>query len=165
MILKRLSFVEFCQHALYLITFIGLIVSCYLFFMHDAIEKSKKEATTVTKRSANCPFEAPSITICITPPFKPSISGKYNLSQSIRQYFSPWAIHFDQGSDFGNKTVQKLFEEFSYSNDLTFSDLNGDLNLGKNKRTHEFYPAITCFWRPNKFELHFFVKIKGRCHK
>ena len=131
--ISRLSLAKLCQYVLYCITFIGLLVSCYFLYMEEAIEKSSKKATTVTKRSGHHPYEAPSIIVCATPPFKASVSRKYNLSQPIRRYFSPWELlPFDYGK-FGNITVQDLFEEFTYTNDLIFADAERNLIQGKNE--------------------------------
>ena len=55
--------------------------------MDEAIEKTKKRATTVIKSSDERELEIPTVTICPKPGFKPSISEKYNLSNPARYLF------------------------------------------------------------------------------
>ena len=133
MTVNRLKFAKVCQHALYFVSFVGLFFLCFDLYMIGAIKKSQRKATTVTKRSEHGQYEAPSITICPMPAFKPSISAEYNLSNPIRNNFIPWSRDHKDTEIFGNKTVQELFEESTYSNDLTFIFEGKELNHGKNK--------------------------------
>ena len=52
-----------CQNGLYLISFAGLLLTCYFLYMEDAIQKSKDRETTVTKMSSVHPYEGDSIQI------------------------------------------------------------------------------------------------------
>ena len=82
-----LKFLKFCHYALYCITFICLLVSCYFLYMHEAILKSRTGAMTIIKRSEERQFEAPSLIICPEPGFKPSVTEKYNLTNAPRYVF------------------------------------------------------------------------------
>ena len=120
-IFNYLKLANFCHYFLCIITFIVLLVICYIFYIKDAIEESQLQAKTLTKRSMTLKFEPPAIIICPKPAFKPSISRLFNLSSPVRSIFlgDPW-------DKFKNITdVQELHEEFSDANDLTFLFPNG----------------------------------------
>ena len=55
--------------------------------MDEAIQKSKKRATTVIRSSEERKLEIPTLTVCPKPGFKPSVSKKYNLSHPARYLF------------------------------------------------------------------------------
>ena len=55
--------------------------------MDEAIQKSKKRATTVIRSSEERKLEIPTLTVCPKPGFKPSMSEKYNLSHPARFLF------------------------------------------------------------------------------
>ena len=76
------------QRTLHVIIFICLVVSCYFFYMKEAIEKYQRGATTVTRRSTDIDFEIPALTICANPPFKPSVAKLYNLEFPTRDLFT-----------------------------------------------------------------------------
>ena len=103
--------------------------------MKEAIEDFDKRATTVTTRSINHPYEAPAMTICSNPPFKPSISKLYNLTIPIRDLFylptNTTKRLYDQ--IFINESMKSLYEKFSYSEDLQFVFWMDKLTLGINQ--------------------------------
>ena len=76
--MKNTTLIRVCYYAIKSVIFILLSVACYFWYMKEAIEDFDKRATTVTTRSINHPYEAPAMTICSNPPFKPSISKLYN---------------------------------------------------------------------------------------
>ena len=80
MIVDFLQLVKFCHYLLYMLSFFGLLVPCYVFYMTDAIKESERGAMTVTKRSEAQEYEPPSVIFCPTPGFKSSTVKKYNLS-------------------------------------------------------------------------------------
>ena len=88
MTVKWLDVVKLCHYALCGIVFISLFVLCYFLYMDEAIEKSKKKATTTIRRSEERDFEIPTLIICPESGFKPSISKKYNLSNPARYMFN-----------------------------------------------------------------------------
>ena len=101
-----------------MITFIVLLVICYIFYIKDAIEESQTQAKTLTKRSMTLKFEPPAIIICPKPAFKPSISRLFNLSTPVRSIFLDIGDTLFKSENITD--VQELHEEFSYANDLTF---------------------------------------------
>ena len=120
--MRFLELTKFCHYALYLTSFIGLLVPCYLFYMQEAIKDSMQQATTVTKRSEQHKFEAPVIIICPEPNFKPSISKQLNVSVPVRDIFlteSDFTNFLDMNLPF-KENVQELYEQFSYTNDFTY---------------------------------------------
>ena len=113
--------------------FMSLLIVCYIFFMKDAIEKSKKGATTVTARQVKQEYESPDIILCPNPAFKPSISTKYEFQYPTRDLFNMHTNFTEQyKSIFENKTVWEVFEEFSYANDLEFKSFQVQLKEGAN---------------------------------
>ena len=76
--------VKLCHYLLHFLSFIGLLLLCYVLYMSEAIKESEREAMTVTKRSKPIEIEPPTITVCPNTGFKPSISKLYNLSTSFR---------------------------------------------------------------------------------
>ena len=122
-----------CQFTINCVIFFSLLVSCYFLYMDDAIEKSKRKATTFTKRSESIEFEVPAIIICPEPPFKQSVSEKYNLSVPARFVFRLDKSFNNVNDIFGNKTIQYLHEEFSYAKDLNFVYHGVDLKPGVNE--------------------------------
>ena len=140
--MDSLKLAKLCHYLIYGIAFISLSFLCYFLYMNEAIEKSKIGATTVIKRTENLPYESPTIIVCPEPRFKPSVSRKYNLSSPARDIFSPWMgdffITFIKDT-FHNRTVQDVYEEFTYSNnDLMFVYENTYLELGKNEVKHKY---------------------------
>ena len=135
--MDSLKWAKLCHYLLYGIAFISLFFSCYFLYMNEAIEKSKIGATTMIKRSENLPYETPTIIVCPKPHFKPSMYGKYNLSNSPGDFFTPWMGHLLMPfieATFQNRTFEDLFEESSYSkNDLMFLYDGTYLKLGKNQ--------------------------------
>ena len=61
------------------------------------------------------------------------MSRKYNLNHPVRDYFESWSADQLEKKVFYSKTVQEMFEEFTYSNDLTFVYEGVDLVSGKNE--------------------------------
>ena len=101
-----------------MITFVVLLVICYIYYIKDAIEESQTQAKTLTKRSMTLKFEPPAIIICPKPAFKPSISRLFNLSTPVRDIFLGTGDPLFKSENITD--VQELHEEFSYANDLTF---------------------------------------------
>ena len=87
MTVKWVDVAKLCHYALCGITFISLFVLCYFLYMDEAIEKSKKRATTLIRSFDERELEIPTLTICPQPGFKPSTSKKYNLSHPARFLF------------------------------------------------------------------------------
>ena len=84
----------------------------------------RKKATTVTTKPKEFGFEAPAITICPYPAFKPSISEEFK--HPARDLF---LMPTPNKHLFNNKTVRSLFEEFSYANDIEFLAFDGNNSL------------------------------------
>ena len=84
----------------------------------------QKKATTVTTKPKEFAFEAPTITICPYPAFKPSISEEFKYP--VRDLF---LMPTPNKHLFNNKTVRSLFEEFSYANDIEFLVFDGNNSL------------------------------------
>ena len=125
---------KFIQFRLKAAIFIALLVVCYFFFMKEAMEKSVQGETRIKERSVNLGFENPAVVICSSPPFKPSISDQYGFEYPTRDLFNmrtPFSQKFKYL--FADKTVRKLFEEFSYANDLEFRALGMLLKVGDNE--------------------------------
>ena len=120
---------KYCRNATHLIAFIGLLIPCYFLYMEDAIQKSKDRATTVTRQSQQEEYEVPTITICADPIVKKSVTKKYPLHQPPRFVFN------DVGGQifFENRTVQEVWDEFTYSKDFNIIYDGVDLHLGTNK--------------------------------
>ena len=131
----KLELAKFCHHALHMVSFVSLLVPCYLFYMQKAIKDSQQKATTVTKRSEHLAFDSPVIIICPQPNFKPSISSKFSLSIPDRDLFiteSDFWEFLDVNFIY-NQTVKELYEQFTYNNDFTYLYKGTDLYLGKNE--------------------------------
>ena len=83
---------KFLQYALKFAIFTLLLVVCYIYFMKEAIEQFKKEATTVTERSIPIEdlggFKSPAIVVCPNPAFKPSISDLHGFAYPTRDLFN-----------------------------------------------------------------------------
>ena len=133
--MKFLEWARFCHQFLRLIAFSSLLVLCYVFYMQEAIKDSEQKATTVTKRSENHEYEAPVITICPEPSFKPSISRQFNINVPVRDIFLRKLdfTDFVDANFLQNKTFQKMYEEFTYNNAFTYIYEGADLHLGKNE--------------------------------
>ena len=151
-----------CKFTLEFILFIGLVISCYFFFMIEAIEKFNRGATTVTKRSIDLPYEYPTLIFCPNPPFKPSVLKNNDLKIPIRDVFTQKTKITKRiyQTIFPNQTVPDLYREFSYDNDITFVfedpfNMNAfiDLKSGKNK-----FGSLEVTWK--KIETTTF----GTCH-
>ena len=151
-----------CKFTLKFILFISLVISCYFFFMIEAIEKFNRGATTVTKRSIYLPYEYPTLIICPNPSFKPSVSKKHGLKIPIRDIFNQKTKITKRiyQNIFPNHTVPDLYNEFSYHSDITFVfedpyNINAfiDLKSGKNK-----FGSLEIEWK--KIE----VSSLGTCH-
>ena len=137
MTMSYMEVAKFCHYLLYFLSFIGLLVPCYVLYMKDAIKESKNGAITITKRSEAIQYEPPTIIFCPKPDFKHSISKKYNLSIPIRDIFSQsyWFQNLDMG--WLQKTnVIELYDEFQLAKELTFVFYGHDLNFGKNEIYH-----------------------------
>ena len=78
----------------------------------------------MTTKPKEFAFEAPAITICPYPAFKPSISEEFKYP--ARDLFLMPTPHKHL---FNNKTVRSLFEEFSYANDIEFLVFDGNNSL------------------------------------
>ena len=85
---------------------------------------NQKKATTVTTKAKEFAFEAPAITICPYPAFKPSISEEFKYPARDLFLMPTPNKHL-----FNNKTVRSLFEEFSYANDIEFLVFDGNNSL------------------------------------
>ena len=118
----KLELAKVCHHALYLVSFISLLIPCYFLYMQEAIKDSEQKATTVTQRSEPHASETPVIIICPQPNFKPSISSKFNMSFPDRDLFVSVAdfTEFLDMNNIDNQTVQELYEQFTYSNDFIY---------------------------------------------
>ena len=114
--------------------FMILLISCYFFYMRDALDKFHRGATTVTKRSIELPYEYPSLTICTNPPFKPSVSKKYELEIPTRDLFISESDTTKKifETKFMNKTMENLYRNFSYDGDVTFNYYGKELKSGIN---------------------------------
>ena len=151
-----------CKFTLEFILFISLVISCYFFFMIEAIKKFNRGATTVTKRSIDLPYEYPTLIICPNPSFKPSVSKKYVIDIPIRDLFTQTTKITKRiyQNIFPNQTVPDLYREFSYDSDITFVfedpyNINAfiDLKSGKNK-----FGSLEIAWK--KIE----ASSLGTCH-
>lgn len=111
--------------------------------MKEAIEDYQRAATTVTTRSIDQEFEPPALTFCSNPPFKPSKSKKYQLDFPARDlFYVPTNITKQIYEErFNNKTVQEMYEEFSYSDELKFVFWDEYLTVGKNKLKYVYEGA------------------------
>ena len=74
----------------------------------------------MTTKPENSDFEAPAITICPYPAFKPSISEEFKYP--ARDLFLMPTPH---KYIFQNKTVRTMFEAYSYANDIEFLVFDG----------------------------------------
>ena len=106
--------------------------------MNEAIEKFKKEATTVTERSIPIDdlggYNSPAIVICPHPAFKPSIVELNGFKYPTRDLFNMRTPFSEKYKYLFNKTtVRSLFDNFSYADDLTFKGYGTTLNEGKNE--------------------------------
>ena len=125
---------KFIQFGLKSAIFIILLVVCYVVLMMEAIEKSAKEATTISERSVDLGFEYPDVVICSYPTFKPSVSELYNFKYPTRDLFNmKTAFSEEYKYIYGNKTVRSVFETFSYADDLEFWALGNPLKEGSNE--------------------------------
>ena len=107
---------KICQISLNFIIFISLGVICYFYLMEEAIIKSKRRAKTITSRQEKSEIEYPAIIICPYPGFKPSLSQK--LKYAAKDLFR----HKTSGKHlFVNKTVSKVFEEYTYGDSIKIS--------------------------------------------
>ena len=114
--------------------FISLLTVCYFFFMKEAMEKSAQGETRVNEKSVNLGFESPAAVICSSPSFKPSISEQYGFEYPTRDLFTMRTPFSDKNKHlFSDKTVRKLFEDFSSGNDLEFRVLGKLLKEGHNE--------------------------------
>ena len=78
----------------------------------------------MTTKPKEFAFEAPAITICPYPAFKPSISEEFKYPARDLFLMPTPKKHL-----FNNKTVRSLFEEFSYANDIEFLVFDGNNSL------------------------------------
>ena len=125
---------KFIQFGLKSAIFIILLVVCYVFLMMEAIEKSAKEATTISERSVDLGFEYPDVVICSYPTFKPSVSELYDFKYPTRDLFNMKTLFSEEYKYiYGNKTVRSVFETFSYADDLEFWALGNPLKEGSNE--------------------------------
>ena len=136
---NSMELAKFCHYLLYFLSFLGLLIPCYVFFMNDAINESKEGATTVTKRSEALEIELPSLIFCPKPSFKQSVSNQYNLSIPVRDIFfnSLWLL---DNENLGMKSllernVKELYDELHYNDDITFLFNGVDVKLGENNIT------------------------------
>ena len=121
---------KICQILLKFIVFVGLGIICYFHLIEDAIKKSDKRATTITSRHEDSGFEYPAIIICPYPGFKPSLSQKLKYAAKDLFKYETSDKHL-----FLNKTVSKVFEEYTYGDSIKIS-WGGGLTLlkeGENK--------------------------------
>ena len=107
---------EKAKSSLNFIIFVILGVICYFYLIEDAIKKSEKGATTITSRQKKSDIEYPAIIICPYPGFKPSLSQKLDYAAKDLFKFEASDKHI-----FDNKTVPKVFEEYTYGNSITFT--------------------------------------------
>ena len=107
---------KICQSLLKFIIFVSLGVICYFHLMEDAIKKSEKRATTITSRLEKNGFEYPAIIICPYPGFKPSLSQRLNYAAKDLFRYKTSDKHL-----FLNKTVSKVFDEYTYGNSIKIS--------------------------------------------
>jgi hypothetical protein len=133
--MKNTTLIKVCYYGIKSVIFISLSVACYFWYMNEAIEDFERKATTLTMRSIDHPYEAPAMTICSNPPFKPSISKLYNLTIPLRDLFylptNTTKRLYDQ--IFKNESMKFLYEKFSYSEDLQFVFWMDKLTLGINQ--------------------------------
>ena len=135
---NSMELAKYCHYLLHFLSFLGLLIPCYIFFMNDAINKSKNKATTVTKRSIPLETELPSLILCPKPSFKQSVSNQYNLSIPVRDIYSNLFWLFDENlgmKQLLEKNVKELYDELCYTNDITFLFNGFDLKLGENNIT------------------------------
>ena len=135
---NSMDIAKFCHYLLYFLSFFGLLVPCYVYFMNDAINESKNRATTVTKRLKALEIELPSLILCPKPSFKQSVFNQYNLSIPVRDIFTNPSWLFDENlgmKQLLEKNVKELYDELYYTNDITFLFNGLDLRLGENNIT------------------------------
>lgn len=125
---------KFIQFGLKAAIFITLLVLCIVYFMVDAIDKSVQGETRVKEKSVDIGFESPAVVICPSPSFKPSISENYGFEYPTRDLFNMRTPFSDKFKHlFINKTVRRLFEDFSYDDDLEFIFIGKILKHGDNE--------------------------------
>ena len=137
--MNSVQLAKFIQFGLKAAIFISLLTVCYFLFMKEALEKSAKGEKRVKEKSVNLGFESPAVVICSSPPFKASISEQYDFEYPTRDLFNMRSPFSDKNKHlFADKTVRKLFEDFSYGNDLEFRVFGMLLKEGDNKFGKDF---------------------------
>ena len=118
---NSMDIAKFCHYLLHFLSFFGLLVPCYVYFMNDAINESKNRATTVTKRLKALEIELPSLIFCPKSPFKQSVAKQYNLKVPVRDIFiNPRWPHVENWGmkSLLERNVKELYEELHYNEKL-----------------------------------------------
>ena len=79
---------KLCHYALDFMIFLSLLMFCYFLYMKEAINEYQEGAISVTKQEKELNLEAPALTICPNPSFKPSMSKMHELDIPTRDMFT-----------------------------------------------------------------------------
>ena len=120
-----------CLFGLKVMVFISLLIGCYFQYMKSALEDYFKNSITVVVRSEEITqYEAPAITVCANYDYKPSVQINNKFDFPTRNLFHGKIIRFLAMEDpksldrvydlFQNRSVEELFNNYTYANDLMF---------------------------------------------
>ena len=120
-----------CLYGLKIMVFISLLIGCYFQYMKSALEDYFKNSITVVVRSEEITqYEAPAITVCANYDYKPSVQINNKFDFPTRNLFQGKLLRFLAMEDpkqldrvydlFQNRSVEELFNDYTYANDLMF---------------------------------------------
>ena len=120
-----------CLYGLKIIVFISLLIGCYFQYMKSALEDYFKNSITVVVRSEEITqYEAPAIIVCANYDYKPSVQINNKFDFPTRNLFQGKILRFLAMEDpkqldrvydlFQNRSVEELFNDYTYANDLMF---------------------------------------------
>ena len=120
-----------CLYGLKIMVFISLLIGCYFQYMKSALEDYFKNSITVVVRSEEITqYEAPAIIVCANYDYKPSVQINHKFDFPTRNLFQGKILRFLAMEDpkqldrvydlFQNRSVEELFNDYTYANDLMF---------------------------------------------